>query len=156
MRALIASAENEGARLQFWARNGALAAIALVIIIVFKWDAQMLYVLSALTIFFLTGLISYRLAIAGRRKMPVGLILGIIDIALLTFLMVAPSPFAQFESPPAMALREGGFKYVDKTARIHRLISNGASAFFLSRPRRFGKSLLCSTLGAVFESRRKL
>jgi adenylate cyclase len=112
LRALIASAENEGARLQFWARNGALAAIAPVIIIVFKWDAQMLYVLSALTIFFLTGLISYRLAIAGRRKMPVGLILGIIDIALLTFLMVAPSPFAQFESPPAMALREGGFKYL--------------------------------------------
>ncbi|MDW6025111.1 adenylate/guanylate cyclase domain-containing protein [Mesorhizobium sp. BAC0120] len=112
LRALIASTENEGARLQFWARNGALAAIALVIILVFKWDAQMLYVLSALAVFFLTGLFSYRLAIAGKRKMPIGLILGVLDIVLLTFLMVAPSPFAEFEPPAAIALREGGFKYL--------------------------------------------
>jgi len=53
-------------------------------------------------------------------------------------------------------IREGNFIYVDKTARIHSLISSGAGAFFLSRPRRFGKSLLCSTLGAVFEGRREL
>jgi len=53
-------------------------------------------------------------------------------------------------------IREGGYSYVDKTARIHQLISGSGSAFFLSRPRRFGKSLLCSTLGAVFEGRREL
>jgi hypothetical protein len=53
-------------------------------------------------------------------------------------------------------IREGGYCYVDKTARIHQLISGSGTAFFLSRPRRFGKSLLCSTLGAVFEGRREL
>ena len=53
-------------------------------------------------------------------------------------------------------IRERGFLYIDKTARIHELISSSGKAFFLSRPRRFGKSLLCSTLGAVFEGRREL
>jgi len=55
-----------------------------------------------------------------------------------------------------VSIREEGFCYVDKTARIHRLINGSGRAFFLSRPRRFGKSLLCSTLGAVFENRREL
>lgn len=53
-------------------------------------------------------------------------------------------------------IREDGFCYVDKTARIHQLITGSGKAFFLSRPRRFGKSLLCSTLGAIFEGRREL
>jgi len=55
-----------------------------------------------------------------------------------------------------VSIREEGFCYVDKTANIHKLISGSGRAFFLSRPRRFGKSLLCSTLGAVFENRREL
>jgi len=45
---------------------------------------------------------------------------------------------------------------VDKTPVIHRLITGSGKAFFLSRPRRFGKSLLCSTLEALFEGRREL
>ena len=53
-------------------------------------------------------------------------------------------------------IREGAYTYVDKTAQIHRLITSGEGAFFLSRPRRFGKSLLCSTLGAIFEGQREL
>jgi len=53
-------------------------------------------------------------------------------------------------------IRERGFVYVDKTARIHELLTGSGQAFFLSRPRRFGKSLLCSTLGAIFEGRREL
>jgi len=53
-------------------------------------------------------------------------------------------------------IRENGFCYVDKTARIHQLISGSGGAFFLSRPRRFGKSLLCSTLAAIFEGKRDL
>jgi hypothetical protein len=53
-------------------------------------------------------------------------------------------------------IRERGFVYVDKTARIHELITGSGDSFFLSRPRRFGKSLLCSTLGAIFEGRREL
>ncbi|MHB9292217.1 hypothetical protein Holit_01312 [Hollandina sp. SP2] len=53
-------------------------------------------------------------------------------------------------------IREGGFIYVDKTARIYELITGSAGPVFLSRPRRFGKSLLCSTLTAIFEGRREL
>ncbi|MDR2578131.1 MAG: AAA family ATPase, partial [Chitinispirillales bacterium] len=53
-------------------------------------------------------------------------------------------------------IRERGFVYVDKTARIHELLTSSGKPFFLSRPRRFGKSLLCSTLKAVFEGRREL
>jgi hypothetical protein len=53
-------------------------------------------------------------------------------------------------------IRTRGFVYVDKTARAYELITGSGKAFFLSRPRRFGKSLLCSTLGAIFEGRREL
>jgi len=55
-----------------------------------------------------------------------------------------------------VGIREGGYIYVDKTARIYELISSSGKAFFLSRPRRFGKSLLCSTMRAIFEGRREL
>jgi len=53
-------------------------------------------------------------------------------------------------------IRRGGHIYVDKTVNIHRLISGTEGAFFLSRPRRFGKSLLCSTLEAIFRGEREL
>jgi hypothetical protein len=53
-------------------------------------------------------------------------------------------------------IREEAYVYVDKTAHIHRLLTGSGGAFFLSRPRRFGKSLLCSTLAAIFEGRREL
>jgi hypothetical protein len=53
-------------------------------------------------------------------------------------------------------IREDGFCYIDKTALIYRLISGSGGAFFLSRPRRFGKSLLCSTLEAIFENKKEL
>jgi Protein of unknown function (DUF1703)./Predicted AAA-ATPase. len=46
-------------------------------------------------------------------------------------------------------LREGGYEYVDKTHHIRRLIDMG-NPYFLSRPRRFGKSLLLSTIEAYF------
>ena len=52
-------------------------------------------------------------------------------------------------------LREQGYVYVDKTELIHRLISRG-QYYFLSRPRRFGKSLLLSTIQAYFEGKREL
>ncbi len=46
--------------------------------------------------------------------------------------------------------------YVDKTIYIYQLLQSGASSFFLSRPRRFGKSLLLSTMKAIFEGKREL
>ena len=49
-----------------------------------------------------------------------------------------------------------GSVYVDKTEYIYRLTNQEGKFFFLSRPRRFGKSLLCSTLQAYFEGRRDL
>ena len=51
-------------------------------------------------------------------------------------------------------IREGGYLYVDKTAFISRLF-NG-KYYFLSRPRRFGKSLLLSTIEAYYQGQREL
>lgn len=50
---------------------------------------------------------------------------------------------------------EGGYAYVDKTEVIYRLIEAG-KYYFLSRPRRFGKSLTLSTIEAYFEGRKEL
>lgn len=52
-------------------------------------------------------------------------------------------------------IREGNYAYVDKTDLIYKLVS-GNNYIFLSRPRRFGKSLLTSTLEAYFQGRRDL
>jgi hypothetical protein len=53
-------------------------------------------------------------------------------------------------------LREDGCLYVDKTELIYNLAYGSGDAYFLSRPRRFGKSLLPSTMQAYFEGRREL
>ena len=53
-------------------------------------------------------------------------------------------------------LREQDYVYVDKTRYIWQLAHGGGKAFFLSRPRRFGKSLLLSTMQSYFEGRRSL
>ena len=54
-------------------------------------------------------------------------------------------------------LRSKGCIYVDKTEFLHRMVSDvGTSLFFISRPRRFGKSLMVSTLKALFSARREL
>ena len=52
-------------------------------------------------------------------------------------------------------LRKDDFVYVDKTALVHKMVHEG-NYYFLSRPRRFGKSLLISTLKAYFEGKREL
>ena len=52
-------------------------------------------------------------------------------------------------------LRESGAIYVDKTEYIYKLVHE-VTPFFLSRPRRFGKSLLLSTLRAYWEGRKEL
>ena len=65
----------------------------------------------------------------GRRKLPIG---------IQTF----------------SRLREDGCYYVDKTAALWRLVEKGTH-YFLSRPRRFGKSLLVDTLKELFEGNRR-
>lgn len=52
-------------------------------------------------------------------------------------------------------IRLGGYVYVDKTELIYQLANTG-SYYFLGRPRRFGKSLLISTLEAYFSGQREL
>ena len=52
-------------------------------------------------------------------------------------------------------LRKDGYFYIDKTALIYRMVTTG-SYYFLSRPRRFGKSLLISTLKAYFQGKKEL
>ncbi len=53
-------------------------------------------------------------------------------------------------------LREEGYLYVDKTDMVYRMTHGNSNYIFLSRPRRFGKSLLVSTLKAYFEGRKEL
>ena len=52
-------------------------------------------------------------------------------------------------------LRKEGYFYIDKTALIYKMVKTG-SYYFLSRPRRFGKSLLVSTLEAYFQGKKEL
>ena len=53
-------------------------------------------------------------------------------------------------------LRTKNYLYIDKTGYVYRMTHSGAKYVFLSRPRRFGKSLLVSTLHAYFEGRKEL
>ena len=53
-------------------------------------------------------------------------------------------------------IREGNYLYVDKTKYIVDFLTKGMTYVFLSRPRRFGKSLFASTLQAYFEGRKEL
>lgn len=64
--------------------------------------------------------------------------------------MKYPIGIQQFEN-----LREGNWIYVDKTSLVYQLANNG-KYYFLSRPRRFGKSLLLSTIEAYFQGKRHL
>lgn len=53
-------------------------------------------------------------------------------------------------------LRTKNYLYVDKTELVYRMTHSASKYIFLSRPRRFGKSLLTSTLRAYFEGRQEL
>jgi hypothetical protein len=64
--------------------------------------------------------------------------------------MLFPIGIQNFEK-----IRKGGYVYVDKTALLYEMANSG-SYYFLSRPRRFGKSLLLSTLEAYFLGQKDL
>ena len=53
-------------------------------------------------------------------------------------------------------LRTKGYLYIDKTEYVYRMTHSNSKYMFLSRPRRFGKSLLTSTLRTYFEGRKDL
>ncbi|MCR5454648.1 MAG: ATP-binding protein [Bacteroidales bacterium] len=54
------------------------------------------------------------------------------------------------------SLRKRNSIYVDKTDYAYKLANSGTKSFFLARPRRFGKSLMCNTLRAYFEGKKEL
>ena len=64
--------------------------------------------------------------------------------------MLYPIGIQSFEK-----IRQGGYVYVDKTDLIYKIAKTG-QYYFLSRPRRFGKSLLLSTMEAYFKGRKEL
>ncbi len=53
-------------------------------------------------------------------------------------------------------IRKGNYIYIDKTEYVYRMTHCGSNYMFLSRPRRFGKSLLTSTLHSYFEGQKEL
>ena len=63
---------------------------------------------------------------------------------------ISPLGIQNFEK-----IRKDGYFYIDKTAWVYQLAKTG-SYYFLSRPRRFGKSLLISTLEAYFQGKKEL
>ena len=64
--------------------------------------------------------------------------------------MLYPIGIQSFED-----IRRCGYVYVDKTELIYKLAATG-KYYFLSRPRRFGKSLLVSTMEAYFQGKKEL
>ena len=64
--------------------------------------------------------------------------------------MLYPIGIQDFEK-----IRTGGYVYVDKTELVYKIAEKGGY-YFLSRPRRFGKSLLVSTLEAYFSGKKEL
>ena len=61
---------------------------------------------------------------------------------------IYPIGIQNFES-----LRQDGYFYIDKTALMYQMVKTGRY-YFLSRPRRFGKSLLISTLRITFKEKK--
>jgi hypothetical protein len=61
-----------------------------------------------------------------------------------------PLSFADFRT-----IRENNYKYVDKTEYIYKL-ARGKQMYFLSRPRRFGKSMTVSTLHELYKGSKEL
>lgn len=110
--AMLARAEREGARLQFWARTAALLAVAFFFAVFAKWNAAFVFTIASLTFFFLVGLFQYRLV--KRRQDPrwLSFAVGTLDIILLTCLLVGENPFARDAVPAAINLRGGSFAFL--------------------------------------------
>ncbi len=110
--AMLARAEREGARLQFWARSAALVAVALFFLFFAKWNGALAFTLSSLVFFFLLGLFQYRLVKRRRDPAWLSFAIGTLDIVLLTCLLVGDNPFARDAMPAAINLRDGSFAFL--------------------------------------------
>ena len=65
--------------------------------------------------------------------------------------MAAPRPPIALGISDFRMLREGGFAYVDKTALVDDVLTEGAQVLLAPRPRRFGKTINLSMLRCFFE-----
>src|SRR4051812_49398931 len=110
--AMLARAEREGARLQFWARSMALGVVALFLAIFLPWNAASLFILSALGFYILVGAWQYWLVRTRRNPPWLPFVVGALDIVVLTWLLVGNNPFAEYAVPPAYHLRDGSFTYL--------------------------------------------
>ena len=81
-----------------------------------------------------------------RKKVLSLLTTGVVRKKVMTTMRKLPIGIQSFEN-----IRNENYLYVDKTALIYQLVTKG-KPYFLSRPRRFGKSLLISTLEALWFS----
>ncbi|MCD8206538.1 MAG: ATP-binding protein [Bacteroidales bacterium] len=70
--------------------------------------------------------------------------------------METPKQYYPISSQPFQEIREENYVYIDKTALVYEMTHSNSRYFFLSRPRRFGKTLLVKTLKAYFEGRKEL
>ena len=52
-------------------------------------------------------------------------------------------------------IRNGNYLYIDKTEYVYRMAHSDSNYIFLSRPRRFGKSLLLTTMKSYFEGKKE-
>ena len=112
LRTLIRDVERDGARLQFWASALTVATIALVMAAIFPWNLRLVYTEAVMAVFLLISFVQYRVALQSRNPSRIGFLAGTLQIVLLTIFLVAPNPFAVADLPPAMALREGGFRFL--------------------------------------------
>ncbi|MDR1856117.1 MAG: ATP-binding protein [Desulfovibrio sp.] len=71
-------------------------------------------------------------------------------------LLAPPHPLPPIEDPLFDAIREANEVYVDKTGFIQRMVSGRKRKFFCARPRRFGKSLMVTTLESFFRGEKEL
>jgi adenylate cyclase len=109
---MLARAEREGARLQYWARSAALVAVGLFFTLFAEWNAALAFTLSGLVVFYLLGFCHYRLVKLGLNPPWLSFVVGTLDIVLLIWLIVGTNPFEEAEMPLAMQLREGSFAYL--------------------------------------------
>lgn len=112
LRSLLAIAEVDGARWQFWVSTFALLMLAVLFATITKWNAALLYLLGTLAFFVVTNLVNYLLVLRGKRPPWVGFLIGTINIVFLAYIIVAPNPFSPSALPPSMELRQSGFKYL--------------------------------------------
>jgi hypothetical protein len=78
------------------------------------------------------------------------------NIAMVTMNTDQSLPLLPLDIQSLQKIRKDDFLYVDKTGFIAQLINSKLTYFFLSRPRRFGKSLLVSTMKEIFSGNKEL